>query len=112
MRDFLRFLRHLLRTIHFIRAIVVGFVVLLILCMVAVSVAEDMPFSQAVYFVLVTALTIGYGDITPKTPWGQVSSLLAGVLGLLVTGIVVAATVHALTKAIHDMHQDNDLGDD
>ena len=74
--------------------------------MVVVVLAEEIPVGQAVYFVLVTTLTIGYGDITPATAWGRVASVAAGVFGVLATGIGIAAAVHALSQAVQEKHQE------
>lgn len=108
MRDFIRFMRHLFKLIHFIRGIVGTFALLLLLCVVVVVIAEDMRIGQAVYFVMITALTIGYGDVTPVTPLGRVASVAAGIFGMLATGIVVAVTVRALSQAVKEKHQEQD----
>ena len=108
MRDFIRFMRYLFEIVYFIRGIVLAFALLLLLCAVVVAVAEEMSFRDAVYFVMITALTIGYGDITPVTPWGRVASVAAGVFGLLATGIVVAVAVRALTHAMQEKRQEQD----
>jgi len=106
MHDFIRFMRHVLQIVHFVRGVVVTFAVLLLLCVVGVVLAEGMPIGQAVYFVLITALTIGYGDVTPTTAWGQVASVAAGLVGLLSTGILVAVAVRALSQAVEEkMHE-------
>lgn len=108
MRDFIRFMRHLFEIVHFIRGIVVALALQLLLCVIVVVLAEGMPIGQAVYFVLITALTIGYGDITPNTPWGRVASVAAGAIGILITGIVAAAAVRALSQANHEKLQEQD----
>ena len=49
----------------------------------------------SVYWAIVTLTTVGYGDISPQTPWGQVLASLVMILGYSIiavpTGIV---TVH------------------
>jgi len=37
---------------------------------------ENLSFIDALYFVTVTALTIGYGDIVPKTQLGRVFTII------------------------------------
>jgi voltage-gated potassium channel len=95
-------MRHLFYIIHFIRAVVVGFAILFALCVLALAIAEDMPLGDAVYLVLITATTVGYGDITPTTVWGKTASVAAGLLGLLASGIVVAVAVRALALSVHE----------
>ena len=48
------------------------------------------------YFTLVTGLTIGYGDIVPVTLAGRVFAILTGLVGILITGLIVAVAVYAL----------------
>ncbi len=55
--------------------------------------------SQAIYFCAITALTIGYGDIVPTTELGRVLSVMLGLLGVLITGLVTAAAVYAVQSA-------------
>jgi len=94
--------------IHFIRGIIAAFAGLLLVCVIIVAGAEKMTLGQATYFVLVTALTIGYGDITPVTTWGRVAAVAAGILGLLVTGIVIAVAVRALGQAVQEDLRERD----
>jgi voltage-gated potassium channel len=53
-------------------------------------------FGESLYFSAVTALTIGYGDIVPHTFLGRTASLLLGLLGITLTGIIAGAAVRAL----------------
>jgi hypothetical protein len=62
----------------------------------AIAYFEKMPFADALYFTLITGLTIGYGDIVPVTIGGRVIAILTGLLGILITGLVVAIAVYAL----------------
>ena len=102
MRDFGRFLRHLFETVFFVRHVFAVFVVLLAACVIVIVLAEDMPVGRATYLVLITALTVGYGDVTPVTAAGKVASVASGILGLLVTGIVIAIAVRALGQAAEE----------
>ncbi|HSM56874.1 MAG TPA: potassium channel family protein [Candidatus Sulfomarinibacteraceae bacterium] len=45
-------------------------------------------FFDGVYWSLITAGSIGYGDITPLTRMGRIISAILGVMGVLTTGIV------------------------
>ena len=102
MRDFLRFMRYLFGIIYFLRGILLSFGLLMLVCVFVIRHSENMPWGESIYFVLVTALTIGYGDITPETPLGRIVSITAGVIGLLMTGIVIASAVRALTMAMQE----------
>lgn len=54
---------------------------------------------QVAYFCAITALTIGYGDVVPTTDLGRVLSVLLGLLGVLITGLVTAAAVYGVEAA-------------
>ena len=100
MKDFIRFMRQLMLILHFIRGILIMLMLLMIVCAVVIVLAEGMRIGPAVYFVLVTALTIGYGDITAVTALGRVACVAAGLLGVLFNGIVVAVAVRALVVSM------------
>lgn len=51
------------------------------------------------YFCSITALTIGYGDVIPTTTVGRIDSILLGLVGLLITGIIIAASVRAIQES-------------
>jgi voltage-gated potassium channel len=62
---------------------------------------EKLPFGDALYFSLVTGLTIGYGDVVVKTFFGRCVAIFIGLIGILFTGLVVAAAVRAVQKTYH-----------
>ena len=64
-----------------------------------------MSFGRAVYFVLITAMTIGYGDITPVTTGGKIGSVAAGLIGVAACGIFVAVATRALREAYEEKRQ-------
>lgn len=57
------------------------------------------PVGETIYYCAITALTIGYGDVVPTTPFGRLDALLLGLIGLLLTGLVIAAAVRAVQEA-------------
>ena len=61
-----------------------------------------MPFADALYFTVVTALTIGYGDIAPVTLMGRVVAILTGLQGIFITGLTTAVAVYALRKTVEN----------
>ncbi len=52
-------------------------------------------FSQMAYFSFVTLTTLGYGDISPNTPFAQVVVYLEAIAGVFYMAIVVASLVSA-----------------
>mgnify|MGYP005756841955 CR=1 FL=1 len=58
--------------------------------------ATNVDFFSTLYFSAITALTIGYGDISPGTATGQIVAVGLGLLGIVLTGVVVAAALRAI----------------
>jgi len=67
---------------------------------VVIGVIEGWSVQESIYFAFVSGLTIGYGDLAPKTLLTRVLAILIGVCGVLVTALVAAVAVKALT-AVH-----------
>jgi len=66
---------------------------------------ESWPKFDALYWALITALTVGYGDIRPQKNASRVFSIFIAILGIMLAGILVAITVEAASKAF-EMHSD------
>ena len=54
------------------------------------------PFTELLYFSLVTITTLGYGDISPLAPFARVSAGLEAATGTLYVAILIARIVGAL----------------
>jgi hypothetical protein len=59
---------------------------------------EMTSYSQMVYFSFVTMTSLGYGDITPKTPAAQTMTWLQAVVGQLYITVLIARLVSALPQ--------------
>jgi voltage-gated potassium channel len=57
------------------------------------------PLGEVVYFCAITALTIGYGDVVPTSTFGRIDAILLGLVGLVITGLIVAAAVRGVQEA-------------
>ena len=66
---------------------------------VLVAWLEAWPPGDGIYFSFVTGLTIGYGDLVPRHFLSRLLAILIGVLGTLLTGLLVAIAVRALQTA-------------
>ncbi|MGF6985201.1 voltage-gated potassium channel [Paraburkholderia atlantica] len=75
-----------------------------------IETASETPssFGKVLYFCIITALTIGYGDVVPTTIVGRIDSILIGVQGVLVTSMVTAAFVHAVQEAARHARTQDD----
>ncbi|MBP0592228.1 two pore domain potassium channel family protein [Paraburkholderia sp. LEh10] len=96
------------RTLWYLRAILAGLLVLYVLLTIGMyyygSPVETAnrtpsPMSETVYFCAITALTIGYGDVVPTSTLGRIDAVLLGLIGLVFTGLIVAAAVRGVQEA-------------
>jgi len=58
---------------------------------------EGWSVQESIYFAFVSGLTIGYGDLAPKTLLTRMLAILIGVCGVLFTALLAAVAVKALT---------------
>jgi hypothetical protein len=64
-----------------------------------IGVLEGWSVHESIYFAFVSGLTIGYGDLAPKLLFTRVLAILIGVCGVVLTALVAAVAVKALTVA-------------
>lgn len=102
MRELWYFIRYFAIYIHFVRGVLIALTGIVILCAILLMLAEGWGFGDSLYAAGITALTIGYGDITPKTIAGRVISVVIGLFGILYTGLMVAVASRALVSAVED----------
>lgn len=75
------------------------FIVLLALSVLAIGAMfyhhfESLRWLDAIYFSVITLVTVGYGDITPKTDIGKVFTIFYVLIGIGIVG----ASVNYLVK--------------
>lgn len=101
-------LREFGKTIWYLRALLAGLLLLFLILTVAMYYfggpvetqnRTSSPLGETVYFCAITALTIGYGDVVPTTTLGRIDAVLLGLVGLLITGLVIAAAVRESRKS-------------
>lgn len=64
-------------------------------------------FLDALYVILISATTIGFGDIPPLTSGGRVLALLSSFIGMILLGLVVASAWHSIQATFVIFRQDN-----
>jgi len=67
---------------------------------------EGWSVQESIYFAFVSGLTIGYGDLAPKTGLARGLSIFIGICGVLVTALLAGVAVRALTVAREDDTRD------
>ncbi len=93
------FLRYFLSLLASAGLILLSLLVVFVLLDMIMYRWECYTFWQATYLSAITSLTIGYGDITPHTWEGRLAAIGLGFVGIVLTGVVVAASIKALEKA-------------
>lgn len=88
-----------LRVVWPILSILLGLIVALGLI---IGLIEGWSVHESIYFAFVSGLTIGYGDFAPKSLLTRALAILIGVCGVLVTALLAAIAVKALTAAQDD----------
>ena len=96
LRDFVL---HHVTLVYELFGLFLMFGAVVLICAFVLSRYEDTGFEDAVYFSLITALTVGFGDITPTSRVGKMITVLLALLGLFLMGIFVAIASAALERA-------------
>jgi hypothetical protein len=60
--------------------------------------SEGWPVADSIYFAFISGLTIGYGDLAPKTLVARSLAIVIGICGIVLTGLVAAIAVEALSS--------------
>lgn len=75
------------------------FLAILVLGTIAFMFMESRSFIDALYYIIVTMATVGYGDIVPTTPTGKIIAILLIVTGVgTFLGVIANATEMMLSR--------------
>jgi hypothetical protein len=61
---------------------------------------EGWPVSDSLYYGFITATTVGYGDFHPTQSRCKYLAIVIALLGLILTGILVAVSVEAVSTVV------------
>jgi voltage-gated potassium channel len=81
---------------HELAGVFLAFALMIIIFGVLIARFDRVPLGEAIYFAFITAFTVGFGDVTPKTAGARVVTILLAFVGLILMGVAVAIAVHAL----------------
>jgi len=98
---FVEFFSAFMRYSSYVREVFLALLLILLLGAVLIWRLESLSFGNAVYFTMITGLTIGYGDITPQTPLGKLVSVAIGLVGMVFVGLIIAIATRALNETAH-----------
>lgn len=99
---FVEFIHTFARYTLYVREVIGTLLLLIVLSGFVISSVENIKLSEAIYFVFITGLSIGYGDISPGTTIGKIVSVGIGFIGMLFIGITVAIANRALAHTAKD----------
>ena len=92
-----KFIAGLFAGLRVVWPILSGLLGLIIVLGLAAGLKEGWSVQESIYFAFVSGLTIGYGDLAPKSLFARVLAIAIGVCGVLLTALVAAIAVRALT---------------
>jgi hypothetical protein len=93
------FVAGLITGLRVVWPILSGLLGLIIVLGLVVGLIESWSVQESIYFAFVSGLTIGYGDLAPKSLLARALAIVIGVCGVLLTALVAAIAVKALTTA-------------
>jgi voltage-gated potassium channel len=105
----LDFLRLFTLGLFYVSPILSVLVLIIILMGLVVGKREGWSRADAVYYAFITATTVGYGDFHPRKKLSKHLAIGIALVGLILTGIVVAVGLHAATKAFEKTYADNKI---
>jgi hypothetical protein len=94
--------------IHVVRSVLWGILLWQLVFGLLVTWLERWSLGDGLYFTFITGLTIGYGDLVPRHPLSRFLSILIGLSGTMLTGLVAAIAVNALQTAVSSARLSND----
>lgn len=68
---------------------------------ILISIAENMSFTDSLWWAFVTATTVGYGDISPKTGTGRIIAVILMMSGIGFIGMLTGTISTYFIKTIH-----------
>ena len=94
------YLTHKAQIFYELTGVFLAFGVVVIVCSILIARFEKSSFGDALYFCVITAFTVGFGDITPKSRGGRILTVLLAFMGLLLIGLVVSVAGEALDRTL------------
>ena len=102
MQDFIIFIRHFSQKLFFVRGVLLTLLLVLLAFALITAKVDDIALTEALYLVFITALTVGFGDVTPNSGAVRFISVLTGFVGVIFVGLIVAVSIRALELAVEE----------
>lgn len=104
MKELYYFLKYFAHYSRISMGVISTLLFLILLSGVLFSYVENISISDAIYFIFITALTIGYGDIAPSTSGAKIICVFVGLVGMMLFGLIVAIASLSLKSAIKKLN--------
>lgn len=101
----IQFIKYFSTGLYFAGPLLVLLLMLIVSLGLVISKLESWSKIDALYFAFITATTVGYGDFRPSKNMSKFISIVISLVGLLLTGIIVALGVKAGSVAFSDVYQ-------
>lgn len=99
MNLFLDFIRRFILVLAYVSPLLISFILIIAVLALIIGKREGWTRLDAVYFAFITATTVGFGDLSPKTRLSRFLSIIVAMLGLIFTGIIIAIAIHTADYA-------------
>ncbi len=100
LREFRSFTWEFFRIVSKIRSVLVVLVLLIAIGGWVLARVESLGFWDGQYLAFVTALTIGYGDLSPSDPLGKIICIALGMIGMVWMGLIVGVATAAVERSV------------
>ena len=97
-----RFFAGLFTGLRVVWPIVSGLLVMIVALGLIVGLIERWSAQESIYFAFVSGLTIGYGDLAPRSLLSRALAIVIGLCGVLFTALLAAVAVKALPTSTGD----------
>jgi hypothetical protein len=97
-----QFFANLFFGVRIVAPVLSGLLAIIVLLGLVIGHIEGWSVVESIWFAFVSGLTIGYGDLAPKGTLTRILAILIGVCGVLVTALIAAVAVQALTAVRKD----------
>ena len=87
--------------LYFLSPILLAMVLAILVLGFVIGRKEKWSRSDTIYYAFITATTVGYGDFHPVHARSKYLAVMIALLGLLMTGLLVAIGLEAVMQAFH-----------
>ncbi len=98
-----RFITEHLGIMAELSSVLIVFSVVIAICGLIIARLDRLPIGHAIYLAFMAALTVGFGDVAPKSAGARAVTVFLAFIGIVLIGILVAVSVHALGLAMDSL---------